>query len=70
MLPLLFGLGTWEIVAIVLVVLLLFGANKIPQIMRNVGKGVNSFKQGMNDLQEEIEKGPDSKKSVESKKEE
>ena len=41
-------LGTWEIVAIVLVVLLLFGGKKIPELMKGLGKGVKSFKQGMN----------------------
>ena len=43
-------LGTWEIVAIVLVVLLLFGGKKIPELMKGLGKGVKSFKQGMNGL--------------------
>lgn len=41
-------LGTWEIIAIVLVVLLLFGAKKIPELMRGMGKGVKSFKDGLN----------------------
>ena len=43
-------LGTWEIVIIVLVVLLLFGGKKIPELMNGVGKGVKSFKDGMNGL--------------------
>lgn len=79
MLPLVFGLSTWELIAIILVVLLLFGAKRIPSIMRNIGKGVNSFKQGMNDLKDEIEKGPETPaqetqkeepKAIETKKEE
>ena len=41
-------LGTWEIVAIVLVILLLFGGKKIPELMNGLGKGVKSFKDGMN----------------------
>ncbi|MBQ0056303.1 MAG: twin-arginine translocase TatA/TatE family subunit [Bacteroidales bacterium] len=41
-------IGTTEIIAIVLVVLLLFGGKKIPELMRGVGKGVKSFKDGMN----------------------
>ena len=45
-------LGTWEIIVIVLVVLLLFGGKKIPELMRGVGKGVKSFKDGMNGVDE------------------
>ena len=44
-------LGTWEIIAIVLVVLLLFGAKKIPELMHGMGKGVKSFKDGMNGIE-------------------
>ena len=47
-------LGTWEIVAIVLVILLLFGGKKIPELMKGLGKGVKSFKQGMNEVEKEI----------------
>ena len=47
-------LGGWEIAAIVLVVLLLFGGKKIPELMRGLGKGVKSFKQGMNEVEKEI----------------
>ena len=46
--------GTWEIVAIVAVVLLLFGGKKIPELMKGLGKGVKSFKQGMNEVEKEI----------------
>ena len=52
----LLNLGTGEIIAIVLVVLLLFGGRKIPELMRGLGKGVKSFKQGMNEVEEEIKK--------------
>ncbi|MBO4340220.1 MAG: twin-arginine translocase TatA/TatE family subunit [Bacteroidales bacterium] len=54
MYPLLF-IGTWEIVAIVLVVLLLFGGKKIPELMKGLGKGVKSFKEGMNEVEKEID---------------
>ena len=50
--PLVFG--TWEIVLIVLVILLLFGGKKIPELMKGLGKGVKSFKQGMNEVEKEI----------------
>ncbi len=46
-------LGTWEIILIVLVVLLLFGGKKIPELMRGLGKGVKSFKDGVNGVDEE-----------------
>lgn len=48
------GLKMPEILVIALVVLLLFGASKIPTLMRNLGKGVHSFKQGLEDAKEEI----------------
>lgn len=44
-----FGIGFQEIVVIALVVLLLFGGKKIPELMKGLGKGVRSFKDGMND---------------------
>ena len=47
-------IGTWEIVAIVAVVLLLFGGKKIPELMRGIGQGVKSFKKGMQEVEEEI----------------
>lgn len=43
-------IGTTEIVVIVVIVLLLFGGKKIPELMSGVGKGVKSFKDGMNGL--------------------
>ncbi len=47
-------LGTWEIILIVLVVLLLFGGKKIPELMKGLGKGVKSFKDGMNGLEDSV----------------
>ena len=49
---LLFGLGMQEIIVIALIVLLLFGGKKIPELMKGLGKGVKSFKQGMNEVEE------------------
>ena len=51
-----FNLGTGEIIAIVVVILLLFGGKKIPELMRGLGKGVKSFKQGMNEVEDELKK--------------
>ena len=53
-----FGLGFQEILVIALIILLLFGVKKIPELMRGLGKGVKSFKEGMNevtDLKKEVE---------------
>ncbi|MFU8843708.1 MAG: twin-arginine translocase TatA/TatE family subunit [Bacteroidales bacterium] len=41
-------IGPWQIILIVLVVLLLFGGKKIPELMRGLGKGIREFKDGMN----------------------
>ena len=53
---LLLFIGTTELILIVLVVILLFGGKKIPELMRGLGKGVKSFKEGVNEIQSEIEK--------------
>ncbi|MBR4773509.1 MAG: twin-arginine translocase TatA/TatE family subunit [Bacteroidales bacterium] len=45
-------LGTWEIIIIVLAILLLFGGKKIPELMKGLGKGVKSFKDGVNGVDE------------------
>ena len=52
------GLGTPEIIIIALIVLLLFGGKKIPELMKGLGKGVRSFKEGMNNMEKEIEEEP------------
>ena len=48
-------LGTWESIIIVLVVLLLFGGKKIPELMKGLGKGVKSFKDGVNGVEDKQE---------------
>lgn len=48
------NLGTGEIIIVALVVLLLFGGKKIPELMKGLGKGVKSFKDGMKDIEKEI----------------
>ena len=50
-------IGTQELLIIALIILLLFGGAKIPQLMRGLGKGVKSFKDGMNGKDEEEVKG-------------
>lgn len=48
------NIGAGEIIIIALVVLLLFGGKKIPELMKGLGKGVKSFKDGMNEIEKEI----------------
>ena len=48
------SLGTGEIVIIAIVVLLLFGGKKIPELMKGIGKGVKNFKDGVKGLEDDI----------------
>lgn len=54
---LLFGLGGAEITVIVLVVLLLFGGKKIPELMKGIGSGIKEFNKAKNDVTESIREG-------------
>ena len=56
------NIGTGEILIVALVVLLLFGGKKIPELMRGLGKGVKSFKDGMNDVRKELDLDDEDKK--------
>lgn len=49
------GIGMQEVLLIVLVVLLFFGGKKIPELMKGIGKGVRAFKEGMNNVEKEVE---------------
>ncbi|MBR3432865.1 MAG: twin-arginine translocase TatA/TatE family subunit [Bacteroidaceae bacterium] len=62
------NIGMPELIILALVVLLLFGGKKIPELMGGIGKGVRSFKKGMNEIEEEINKEVDMKE-VEKKEE-
>lgn len=64
------GLGVPEILLIALVVLLFFGGKKIPEMMRGLGKGVRSFKEGMNDIEKELNDDPTKSTGEEKAKEE
>ena len=46
--------GPWQVVIIALVVILLFGGKKIPELMSGLGKGIRSFKEGMKDIEDDI----------------
>ena len=62
--PMVFGLGGWEILIIALVVLLIFGGKKIPELMKGLGKGVRNFKEGIK------EDDSDASRQITDKKEE
>ncbi len=57
--------GGWELVIIVLVIILLFGAKKIPELAKGLGKGIREFKDATKDIKNEIDEGlkEDPKKS-------
>ena len=69
---LILGIGTQELLIICVIVLLLFGGKKIPELMKGLGKGVKSFKDGMNDVENTLKDDDttDNKadKSIENKK--
>ena len=61
-------LGTPEIILIALIVLLLFGGKKIPELMKGIGKGVKNFKDGMNGKEDDTKKDSSSDKDEKSEK--
>ncbi len=62
------GLGTGEVIIIALIVLLLFGGKKIPELMKGIGKGVKNFKDGLADVETEINKDVKKEEKVDSTK--
>ena len=58
------NLGAGEIILIVLVILLLFGAKKIPELAQGLGKGMKEFKKSLKDFEEEIKKTDDEVKKT------
>ena len=61
------NLGAGEIIVIALIVLLLFGGKKIPELMKGLGKGVRSFKEGMNNIENDIENSGTEKSNKENR---
>lgn len=62
-----FNLGAGEIVIIVFAILLLFGGRKIPELMKGIGKGVRSFREGVNGISDEVKDTDRAGKDSESK---
>ena len=56
-----FGLGTPEIILIAIVILVLFGAKKIPDLMQGLGKGIREFKKASSDIEKDITTSIDDK---------
>ena len=50
-----FGMGHWEILIILLVVLLIFGAKRIPEMAQGMGKGIREFRKAVRDVQDEVD---------------
>ena len=61
------GIGLQQILIIAFIVLLLFGGKKIPELMKGLGKGVRSFKDGVNSIEEETKKELESSESTQQK---
>lgn len=57
------GIGMQEVLLIALVILLFFGGKKIPELMKGLGKGMRSFKEGMNEVTKDIDDNPDTQKT-------
>lgn len=58
--------GTWELILIVVVVVLLFGAKRIPEVARGIGKGIKEFRKGLEGKEEPEDKGKDTTLKQES----
>jgi sec-independent protein translocase protein TatA len=61
-----FGLGPWELILILLIVLVIFGAGRLPEIGANLGKGIKNFKKSVSDTEAQV-KG-EAPKQIEEKK--
>ena len=59
-----FGLGTPEIILIAIVILVLFGAKKIPELMQGLGKGIKEFKKASSDIEKDLTSTDDKDKAV------
>ena len=62
-----FGLGAWEIVLILAVVLILFGAKKLPELAKGLGSGIKEFKKATREVTEEIQNAAEDKPQPQNK---
>lgn len=54
-----FGIGTTELIIIMFIILLIFGAKKLPELAQGLGKGIREFKKASNEIQEELKIDPE-----------
>ena len=54
-----FGLGHWELMIILILVMIIFGAGKLPEIGAGLGKSISNFKKGVSDVEKDIKKEPE-----------
>ncbi|MDY6820342.1 MAG: twin-arginine translocase TatA/TatE family subunit [Deferribacterota bacterium] len=64
-----FGLGTQELIIILVIIMIIFGAGKLPQIGEGLGKAIKNFKKATNDAENAIDITPDSDKKEKEEKE-
>ena len=63
-----FNLGPWEILLVLIVILVLFGAKRLPELARGLGLGINEFRDAVDSSKKEIMDAVDSEKSIEKSK--
>ena len=63
-----FNLGPWEILLVLIVVLVLFGAKRLPELAKGLGLGINEFRDAVDSSKKEIMDAVDSEKSIEKSK--
>jgi len=62
-----FGIGTTELLVILLIILLVFGSKKLPELAQGLGKGIREFKRATNDIQDELDLNAPLKNNTDSK---
>lgn len=65
-----FGLGTQELIFIIIIILILFGPKKIPELMQSLGKGLRQFRKAQEEIQKDINNALNTEPKEDKKKEE
>jgi sec-independent protein translocase protein TatA len=65
--PIFLVIGTQEVIIVAIIILLLFGGRKIPELMRGLGKGIREFNDAKNTVRKEIEESPNSNEGTSNK---
>ena len=64
------GLGSWEIGLIILVIIILFGGKKLPELARGLGLGLREFKKATKEIKDEVKSATDEVEDIEKEKKE